>query len=56
MLGMLKQPIPGYKKFIKEYFKFKKTEIITTVQKWVDEYSSDKSKFQKVFDELKSLL
>ena len=56
MLGMLKQPIPAYKKFIKEYFKFKKTEIITTVQKWVDEYSSDKSKFQKVFDELKSLL
>ena len=57
MLGMLKKPIPAYKKFIEEYFKFKKTEIITTVQKWVDEYTSaDKFKFEKVFDELKSIL
>lgn len=57
MLGMLKKPIPAYKMFIEEYFKFKKTEIITTVQKWLDEYTnSDKSKFEKVFDELKSIL
>jgi hypothetical protein len=55
MLDMLKNPPLSYEPFVKEYFKFKKTEIIDMVQKWVNE-STSKPKFEKVFIELKNIL
>jgi ubiquitin-protein ligase len=55
MIEMLKNKPESYNDFIEQHFKLKKDEIISTVQKWVDE-SSNKEKFNKVFDELKKLL
>ena len=55
MIGMLKNKPESYENFIEQHFKLKKDEILSTVQKWVDE-SNNKIKFQQVFDELKILL
>ncbi len=55
MIGMLKNKPESYENFIEQHFKLKKDEILSTVQKWVDE-SNNKIKFQQVFDELKTLL
>lgn len=51
MLGMLKNKLNGYEKFIEEHFKFKKNEIIEVLNKWYTE-TNNKDKFKKIFDEL----
>jgi len=55
MVDMLRNKPPEYEDFITEHFKMKKDEIIMTVSKWVDE-SKNKDRFNKLFDELKTLL
>lgn len=54
MIDMIRNPLPSYEKFIKEHFKFKKDEIITTVGKWVEE--SHLPYFADLFVELKQVL
>jgi ubiquitin-protein ligase len=54
MIEMIKNPLPSYETFIKQHFKFKKDEIITTVEKWVHE--SKISYFADLFVELKKVL
>jgi ubiquitin-protein ligase len=51
MLGMIKEKPIGYEKFIEEHFKFKKNEIIETLNKWYSE-SMNKEKFKNIFDTL----
>ena len=55
MIGMLKNKLLSYEKFIEEHFKFKKNEIIEIVTKWYEE-SSNKQKFKIVLDELIDIL
>jgi ubiquitin-protein ligase len=54
MIEMIRNPLPSYETFIKQHFKFKKDEIITTVEKWVKE--SRLSYFSDLFVELKKVL
>jgi hypothetical protein len=41
---MIKNPPNGMEEVIKNHFKFKKDEILTTTQKWLNEISSENSK------------
>ena len=41
---MIKNPPNGMEEVIKNHFKFKKDEILTTTQKWLNEMSSENSK------------
>jgi ubiquitin-protein ligase len=54
MIEMIKKPLTSYETFIKQHFKFKKDEIITTVEKWVKE--SRIPYFADLFVELKKVL
>jgi ubiquitin-protein ligase len=44
IIDMIKNPPNGMEEVIKNHFKFKKDEILTTTQKWLNEMSSENSK------------
>jgi ubiquitin-protein ligase len=44
IIDMIKNPPNGMEEVIKNHFKFKKDEILTTTQKWLNEISSENSK------------
>jgi len=44
IIDMIKNPPNGMEEVIKNHFKFKKDEILTTTQKWLTEMSSENSK------------
>ncbi len=56
MIGIIKNSISGYDEFIKNHFKFKKDEILETVNKWYNETVKIKAKMKETVDELTSLL
>lgn len=55
MIDIIKKGITGYDDFIKNHFKFKKDEIIETINKWYSE-AVDKNKMKAVIDELTTIL
>ncbi len=55
MINMIENPPKGYEDFVSEYFKYKKNEILETVEIWCNE-SNTKEKFNKIYNNLKILL
>ncbi len=55
MINMIENPPKGYEDFVSEYFKYKKNEILETVEKWVSE-SQTKERFEKIYNNLKIIL
>ena len=56
MCNTLKNKIPSYETFIEQHFKFKKEEIILTVNKWYEESDKYKNEMKTAIDELTLLL
>ena len=56
MIGMIENPSASYENMISSHFKLKKDEILCTVNKWLDESTSNKEEMIVAVEKLTSLL
>ena len=56
IVDKIKNPAPGFENLIKEHFKFKKQEIIDTVEDWLTVSKKSEGEMRKLLEEFKSLV